>query len=215
MPEFCSTRMGYLQNIEWLSGHDNLGGLIDLKVIRKSDVLSIPDPINGEVYGNITFKPGVTGFSTWKATLESPNLQSRGLQTREGEKKETRLRVVIPKDIRAIRAMLELATQDEFILLYTDGSGQQKLVGQLHAPMRFSFDHNTGTRFSDGNFYEGVFYYNGPDNTFFYSGTGGSSPVGAAPAIVRFNGSVIGLLQPGEELNITSDYSLTEYFTIS
>jgi len=206
--------VSYLQNINSLYS-DNLGGLIDLKVISKRDVLSIPDPVNGQVYGVITFKPGVTGFNTWKATLDTPNLQSRGQQTREGEKKDTRLRVVIPKDQPAIRAMLELATQDEFILLYTDGSGQQKLVGQLHAPMRFSFDHNTGSRFADGNFYEGVFYYEGPDNTFFYNGTAGTPPVGAAPAVVRFNGAVIGLLQPGEEFNITSNYSLTEYFTVS
>jgi hypothetical protein len=204
--------VSYLQNIQSLTT-DNLGGLITVKVIRKADVLSIPDPVRGVVYGNITFKPGVTGFVTWAATLETPSLESRGSKTREGERKDNRLRVQIPKDKPELRYMLEQATKDEFILLFTDGSGQQKLAGLLHTPFRFTFDHNTGSRFADGNFYTGLFYFEGPDNTYFYNGTAGLPPTGPASSVVYFNDAPIAILTAGQELRLYSDFGFTNFFT--
>ena len=204
--------VSYLQNISSLY-NDNLGGLIDLKVVRKADVLSIPDPVNGVVYGNITFKPGITGFVVWAATLDTANMESRGGRTREGERKDNRLRVQIPKDNAALRFMLEQATKDEFILLYKDAAGNQKLAGLLHAPMRFTFDHSSGSSFADGNFFTGLFYFEGPDNTYFYNGTAGSPPVGPAPVVVYYNDAAIAVLTAGQELRLYSDFGFTNFFT--
>lgn len=204
--------VSYLQNINSLYS-DNLGGLIDLKIIRKADVLSIPEPVGDTVYGTIAFKAGVTGFSIWKATYNSAGVESRGQRTREGEKKDTRLKVLLPKDAPGIRYMLEQATADEFILLFTDGNGKQKIAGLLHTPLRFSFDHRSGSSNADGNFYEGVFFYEGPDNTYFYSGSAGTPPIGPANSIVYFNDVAIGVLSPGQEFRIYSDFGFTEFYT--
>jgi hypothetical protein len=204
--------VSYLQNIASLTT-DNGGGLIDLRIIRKADVLAIPEPVNGVVYGPITFKPGVTGFVVWKATLDTSSVESRGQTTREGEKKDTRLKVTLPKDSPALRTMLEQATADEFICLYTDGSGQQKVVGLLHAPLRFTYNHNTGARLADGNFYEGTFYCEGPDNTYFYSGTAGTPPTGPANVVWYHNDVAQAVITPGNELRTYSDFGFTEFFT--
>jgi hypothetical protein len=206
--------MSYLQNISALTS-DNGGGVIELKVVRAADVLQIPTPVGDSVFGTITFKPGISGFNSWRATYNSAGMQARGQRTREGEKKENRLRILIPKDSPGIRQMLEQATEDEFIIIYTDGNGKQKLSGQLHAPMRFTFDHNTGSTAADGNFYEGTFFYEGPDNTFFYSGSAGTQPVGPANSIVNFNGSPLAVLSPGQTLNIVSDFGITSFFITS
>ncbi|MCZ8353949.1 MAG: hypothetical protein O9340_04390 [Cyclobacteriaceae bacterium] len=204
--------MSYLKNIDRLSRKDNLGGLIDLKVCRKSEIESLPDAVNGVVYGSIVLKAGAVGFVTWQATLETPNVQSRGQRTREGEAKRTQLRLNIPVDSAEVHQQLEQATQDEFILLYTDAGGRTKIAGTLDAPFLFTFDHDTGSRMADGNFFNASFFYDGPDNIYFYNGAALPPPT-AGNAVVYFNDAPIAVLAPGQELRIYSEFGFTNFFT--
>lgn len=204
--------MSYLKNIDRLSRKDNLGGLIDLKVCRKSEIESLPDAVNGVVSGSIVLKAGAVGFVTWHATLETPNLQSRGQRTREGEAKRTQLRLNIPVDSADVHQQLEQATQDEFILLYTDAGGRTKIAGTLDAPFLFTFDHDSGSRIADGNFFNASFFYDGPDNIFFYSGAALPAPT-TGSAVVYFNDAPIAVLTPGQELRIYSEFGFTNFFT--
>ena len=203
--------MSYLLSIPAHKG-DNLGSILSLKVIRKADVEAIPNPVGSTIYGTVTFKAGITGFNLWNATADTAAVEARGSETREGSKKNIVIKFSLPKDTPGLRQMLEQATADEFIVVYNDGSGQQKIAGHLHAPMRFTFSHNTGSRFADGNFYDCQFFFEGPDNTWFYSGSVGTPPTGPANSVVNFNGSPVAVLAPGQTLNITSDFGFTSFF---
>ncbi|MCZ8021205.1 MAG: hypothetical protein O9302_00300 [Cyclobacteriaceae bacterium] len=205
--------MSYLKNIARLSRKDNLGGLVDLRVCRKSDIASLPDAVNGAVYGNIVLKPGAIGFVNWQATMETPNMQSRGQRSREGESKRNQLRLSIPVDNPEVRQQLELATGDEFILLFTDSLGKQKIGGTLDAPFLFTFDHDSGSRMADGSFYNASFFYDGPDNIFFYNGTDPAPPATVGSAVVYFNDAPIAVLTAGQELRIYSEFGFTNFFT--
>jgi hypothetical protein len=201
--------VSYLTNVDPHTG-DNLAGLIELRIIRAAEVSAIPAPVGGTVYGTITVLPG-TGFVRWYATLETPRISTQTNQNREGQTKRNSLPFIIPKDRPDLRTILERMTEDEFILLFRYPSGTQKLFGQKHAPVKFSFDHDSGAEFSNRNGYECRFFYNGPDNIFFYPGTVTPAPAGPAPAIVNLNGNFLAQLLPGQTLNIDSDFDFTDF----
>jgi hypothetical protein len=206
--------MGYLKNITRLSASDNLGGIVELRVARKAVIDTIPEPVNGIVYGDITLKAGGS-FFTWKATQESASLRSNSRQSKEGVSRQNQIPFRIPKDREDIYFMLEQAEEDEFVVLVKYPNAKWKIFGLLDSPVQFEFDHDSGSAFADGNFYSCRFYYEGPGNLFFYNGSTPSAPAGTAPAIVRFNGAAIASLAPGETLNITSDFGFTNFYVSS
>jgi hypothetical protein len=206
--------MGYLSNINRLSAADNIGGILDIQVARKVEVALVKDPVAGVVYGPITMV-GAAGFVTWQVTGETPGTNSTGRAGNQGTSKGNRLKFSIPKDRASLRAMFEQASEDEFVVLYRDANGQQKIFGSPASPVQFRFNHSSGDTPGSKNGYECEFYFDGPENMFEYNGAITSAPAGPAPAIVNFNGAAIASLAPGETLNITSEYSLEEYFTIA
>lgn len=203
--------MSYLQNIARFTAADNIGGLLEIKVARKADIENIPEPLAGVVYGDIDFLPD-KGFVTWFTTPDTPGTDSNSRQSREGSSKNNRLKFSVPKDRPDIRTMFEQASDDELIVLYKDANGKQKLFGQLTAPVKFRFNHSSGNSTSGKNGFECEFYYEGPENIFDYNGAMATAPAGPAPAVVTFNGVAIASLAPGETLEITSEYSLSDYF---
>lgn len=206
--------MSYLQSISRLSQADNLGGILTIQVARKVDISSMSDPVDGVVYGNITFFPGA-GFVTWDVTSESPSANSRSRSSREGSSKGNRLEFAVPKDRPELRRMFEMAEEDELVVLYKYANGKQRIFGLLDAPVQFRFDHDSGGSHADLNHYSCEFYYYGPDNMFEYNGTITAAPVGTAPAIVRHNGVAIASLAPGQTLNITSNFGFTNFYVTS
>lgn len=206
--------MGYLQNITRLKSEDNTAGIVSLQVARKSDFESIPDPVSGTIYNDIVFKAGRT-WVIWDVILETPRAKGQDNVTREGPSKKNSLEFTIPKDRDTIRQQLDLAHEDELIVLFKDSNGKQKIFGTLTAPARFEYSHDSGAQFSNLNGYSCRFYFDGPDNIYFYNGVLSAPAAGLAPAVVYFNGAAIASLAPGEELHISSDYSLSDFFTVT
>lgn len=206
--------MGYLQNISRQPSGGKMGGILTIDVVRKSDVESIPAPVNGTVSGAVVLKAGAA-WSRWITGYQSAAITTTARTSREGPSKASELPFILPLDRAGVRYMLQLAERDEFIVVYKDATGKQKIFGTLQAPVRFEFDHATGQTNTDTNKNNCRFFYQGPDNTYFYDAAAIVPGAGPAPAVVLFNGVAIASLQPGETLNILSDYSYTEYFTTS
>lgn len=204
--------MSYLKTISRFRGAGNLGGIVSVQVARKEDFVSIPDPVDGIIYGNVVFKEG-RGWVKWDVTIESAGTDSSGKITREGFAKGNRQKFLVPRDRSDIRAMFERAADDELIVLYRDANNRLSIFGLLYAPVRFRYSHSSGSTHGDKNGYECEFYYDGPDNVFEYQGSVATAPPGPAPAIVRFNGQIIEVLSPGEELNIISDFGFETFYT--
>lgn len=204
--------MSYLKAINALSAEDNVGGILALQVVRKADVLSIPDPVNGVIYGDITFAPGKS-WTQWNVTFESARIRRETRNSPEGPYSFNELPFSIPKDNEELRDMLSQAEEDEFIILFRYPDQATKIFGLLDRPVRFAFDHDSGGALEDGNKFSCRYFYEGPDNIFFYDGSVAAPEPGAAPALVRFNGAVIAALAPGESLNITSEFGFSNFYT--
>jgi hypothetical protein len=198
--------VSYLQNISRLKGNANLGGLVEIRVARKADVTDIPLPIGGMITGDITFPEG-KGFVTWLVTQESLSLKSNSRDSREGISKTNRLPFRVPLDQYNVRMMMEQAEEDEFIVLVKYPNGTYKLFGTLDGPVKFSFDHDSGTSHADGNFNNCEFYYDGPQNIFFYQGAIPAPIPGTGTSRVEYlSGDLIALLSPSDVLTLTSDF---------
>lgn len=200
--------VSYLQSIKRLSTTDNLGGIVSLQLARAADVESIPDPVNGIIYGQVVFKAGAA-WITWEVSMESANVNSQSRQSIHGHFKNNRLPFTIPKDRAGLKHQFELASEDEFIVTYVDSNGTRKLLGSLDAPVRFAFNHDTGSRFADRNAYECSFFFEGPDNISEYTGTVDPAPAGPAPVIIKVNGVVIASLAPGEIIDFDTPFDFT------
>jgi len=185
-------------------------------VARNADVVSIPDPVNGTIYGNITFQAGAS-WVLWQVSL-SPRLTSSDQVVREGAAMQKPIEFTIAKDKPALRHMLSLMQRDEFIVLVKDGSGRNKIVGLKHAPMLFSFRHDTG-QIGDRNHYQCRFYFTGPDNEYFYNGTVAEPPVGPPPCLVKWKypgqtdeqAALVAVLTPGTTMIITSEFGYQDF----
>ena len=197
--------MSYLQNINSLGGDSNIGSLISMQVARATDIESMNDPDNDTVYGDIVFKAG-KGFVTFGFTSESPRFSSNGKDSQEGSLRENRLDFLLPRDAAVIRDILSRMEEDNFVVLYTDANGKQKVFGSPAFPVSFRYSRDSGARVSDLNHYACVFYSDGPENDFFYEGTITTAPAGAAPVIIKVNGVVVTSAQPGDTVLFTSDF---------
>lgn len=197
--------MSYLQDIDAFSLSDNLGGLLEIRVARKSDFDAIPDPVDGIIYGDVTFKGG-KGWSIWRVTQNTSEFSGRARDSQEGEYKTNSIDFVIPKDRATIRKMLQLAQDDEHIILYKDKNGNNKIFGTLDDPAYFRYSHRSGSNTSSRNGYECEFFAEGPDNSFFYYGEIATAPAGTAPAIVSVNGVTVASLSPGAAINFDTDF---------
>ena len=206
--------MGYVLPIARLSNSDNLAGLLEIQVCPKSLITAIPTPVNGTVYGDITFAPGAA-FSKWEATLERARMSTQKDRTPDGYSAKNQLPFRIPKDRADLRYMFELMERDEFIVIIKYPNGKQKIFGTLNRPVQFLFNHDSGETFDSKNEYECTFYFEGPDNVFFYDGSVGVPPVGPAPVVVKINGMVIAVLTPGQTINILTDYDWEDFFEIT
>lgn len=199
--------MTYLRDISTFSASDNMGGLLHISIARRSDIINIPDPVQGVVYGNITFKEG-RGWTTWQVTSNTPEFSARGRGSQEGDYMDNSIAFVVPKDRPDIRRMFEQAKDDELIALYKDKNGATKLFGTLESPVYFRYSHRTGGASSQRNAYQCELYCDGPDNTYFYNGDIEVAPGGTPPAIVRkANGTILATLGPGQIFTVTSGFS--------
>jgi hypothetical protein len=212
--------MSYLKNIVRMQA-TNLGSIIDLRVVRKDDVLSIPEAVDGAIYGDIQLKPGKS-WVQWRFIHESPKMESIAKTSRDGSARDNRLGFLVPKDRQELQAMFEAASLDEFIVLFRYPNTDWKVFGLLEAPVRFEYDHTSGGALADRNQYSARFYYQGPDNRFFYLATVPAPPAGPAPSLVKlkaFNQDdseavVLASLASGETLMIISDFSPEDFYVI-
>jgi len=183
-----------------------MGGIINLQVARVADIVSLPDPVNGIIYGDITFQAG-KGWVTWRATRGNSKFTGAGENTTEGPSKKNTLDFVFPKDQSGLRRMLQLAEDDQFIVLYIDANGKQKIFGTRDLPAYFSFSQDTGDSTSARNAFSCRFYSEGPDNSYFYNGEISVAPGGSAPALVKVGSTVLAQLYPGDVFTITSGFT--------
>ncbi len=196
--------MSYLKTINRIAY--NFGGVLEVQIARAADVLEWPELKGDTWYGNIEFKAGA-GFVKWYTTANENVFRYRSRTTIEGTLYKGAFKVVVPSDRKEIEEMLHLASDDELIILYKNANGLIKIFGSPTFPVQLQVSHSTKRGFGSRNQYECSFYYDGPLNNFFYDGSVQTAP-GTAPAIVRWaDGTMISSLQPGQVLEVDSNFT--------
>ena len=199
--------MSYLLNIDAFQG-DNMGSLLELQVIRITDIDTLPELVDGVRFGDIEPKSG-KAFVTWSVTKNTPRARATGKTSFEGQFENDVVSFVIPKDQPTLRNMLNMTREDTLLLLYKDANGQTKGMGSLESPARFRFNFDSGAQTSQRNAYTCEFYSEGAANTWFYNGEVATAPSGPAPALVKDGeGNILAQLAPGETFNITSGFRI-------
>jgi hypothetical protein len=199
--------VSYLRNIKRFSAAANIGGLITISVARKDDIATVPDVVGKALPGSITFKPGA-GFVTWEVTTGSNRLKSDAKVSREGSIRSNVLTFRIPKKRLDLEAMFAQAEDDEFVVVYTDSNGTSWIFGLPTAPVRFTINDDSGELLEDLNSYSAQFYFDGPDNRYFYQGAVSTAPPSTASSTVQYStGELIALLNPSDILVVSSDFA--------
>lgn len=205
--------MSYLQEISRLSER-NIGGIIKIQVVRAADVLTFPDPVNGVIYGDITFPAG-KGFTTWFATSQSARIFSEDRQSQEGPFKFNKLPFTVAKDKPGVKQQLNRALDDEFIVLFMDANGSTKIFGTPDHPVRFEFSHDSGDAHTARNAYSCQFVAEGPDNVYFYEGNIAAPTSGGSPVILEwYDGATVTTIasaQPGDTIRINSRFVFDDF----
>lgn len=201
--------MTYLSEIARLTS-SNIGGVVELKVARVDDIASMPNPDDDTIYGDINFKTG-GGWHSWWPTSQTIGVSSQNADGMEGDYKMNSMPFIISKDRQGIKAMLDKAEQDDFIVLFKDGNGNPKIFGTIDRPVKFSFSQSTPEAHSSRNAYSCQFTYSGPDNIYFYDGAVPAAPSGPAPVVLKWNGVTIGTAQPGDTINIISEFVYDDF----
>lgn len=197
--------MSYLTSIARLSSADNLGGVLTIEVARAADIETIPDPVDDQIFGDVTFLPG-RGFHSWQVSLESASADVRSRPSIHGTSEDTTVPFIIPKNKPDILTMLRRAVDDTFIIIITDANGSRKMFGQKHAPVKLRFDSTSGKSQADLNHYRCEFYCSAPENLFHYNGNIAAAPPGAAPVILRVNGVVMAVAYAGQIIDVDTDF---------
>lgn len=201
--------MSYLSTIARLTA-SNIGGLVQLQVVRAADISAIQDPEGDTIYGNISLNADV-GWQIWRSTSETMEVVAQNQDGQEGDYKNISLPFFLPKDRPGLKQMLDLAESDEFVVLYKDGNGNQKLFGTPDRPVIFKYNHNTSAAHEGRNGYECRFEYAGPDNIYFYDGSVTAPPAGPAPTILRINGVVQLTAPAGSIIDVNTEFKITDF----
>jgi hypothetical protein len=200
--------------MEAISAHegDNMSGLLTIMVARKSDITAIPEPVEGVISTAVTFASGKS-FVQWQAVPESGAASIAAQNSMEGHSKNTACSFVVPRDKASLKTMFDMALDDEFIIVVTDGNANQVIYGNLETPVRFGYSFGTGTG-AGRNAYRCRFYSDSVDNRAFYLATVATPPATGQPVTIRLGsagGPVLGTAAPGSTFVVNSPFKVTGF----
>lgn len=205
--------MSYLKEIKRHTG-PNMAGIVELKLVRSDNVVTVPTAIDGVIYDSVEFLEGF-GFVSWATTSQSVGIKSRHMSDLEGTSKRSSLPFSLPKDNPGVAQQLERAIDDEFIVLFRDANGNLKIFGTKENPVRFKFDYDTGKAHRGKNGYDCEFYYDGNHNVYFYEGDVPVAPITVPPVRIEWNDgetvTTILVAQPGDVVRFNSNFAYTDF----
>jgi hypothetical protein len=130
----------------------NPGGIVDLYLIRRSDVDTFP-PLAADgvtLTGNIVPKTG-KGFARWALEMDKAELTHKSVGDPGSQSVEQELEIYISRGLASIDAVMQSCINGKFIVVAVDGLGQKRVGGNLLRPMSFSHDYKGGKKGADTN----------------------------------------------------------------
>ncbi|MFC6999576.1 hypothetical protein [Rufibacter roseus] len=193
---------------------DNIGGLEAVFYTASSNVVwdRFPERDGLRLQGDILLKPGTTwGMVTF--TRDTPGFNMVPKRDRRGIIYTHDLKGSIPKDTPDLAELLYELQRGRYVVLHRDSNGYLKFSGSRDFTFRFEYKHDSGENPTSRNSYTAGFKSESLHPPFFYSGNFAVTDIGegngqSGSIRVMFNGELVKIVQPGETLNIESEFSL-------
>lgn len=132
-----------MQNFPTVTG-DNMGGLAIFYFIPFENVEDIPEHSNYVIDQDIDIASG-TSWNKGLAEINSLKFQEKYKETSQGVHCEKKLEGFLPGDSSTIIDLFEEMNNKFFILRATDADGNEKVVGTIEEPLKFTASFATGT----------------------------------------------------------------------
>ena len=169
--------------------------------------------------GNIYLQPGCT-WGMLAFTTHTSGFDQVPITDRRGTIYSHEIKGLIPKATPELDQVLyEMNSQRRYAVLFRDRNGYLRLSGSPDYGLQFSSKYSTQEKPDGFNAHQVSFKADALEPALYYSGTfevtdqgmiGGPAPGSgsADPVIIRFNGDVVKVVQPGEALDITSEFTM-------
>lgn len=130
----------------------NPGGLTDLHVIRRRDILTFPDADADEVTVStaIVPKPGC-GFVPWDFAQDTGEVNHKSTGDVGTQSITQELNVYVPRGSAATDAVIQAALNGDFVVAGRDSNGNLRLCGDKRRGVKFEHDYKSGKKGTDKN----------------------------------------------------------------
>ncbi|WP_375418134.1 hypothetical protein [uncultured Hymenobacter sp.] len=130
----------------------NPGGLTDLHVIRRRDILTFPEPDADKVTLStaIVPKPGC-GFVPWEFAADSGEVNHKSSGDAGNQSIAHDLGVYVPRGSASTDAVVQAALNGDFVVIGRDSNGYQRVVGDKRRGVKFEHDYKSGKKGTDKN----------------------------------------------------------------
>lgn len=148
-------------------GGSNMGGLLHIQLVSVHEVEQIPYPIQGKIKAPIVLKDGAT-LRSWYITPQTGQMSNRQARGMEGTHRSKELGFFFPKIKGQNYEQLLMASEDAFVVIFSDLNGSRFLWGNTFFPVYLNFDADSGRVPGDRNGFSCKFFDEAPDNFFEY-----------------------------------------------
>jgi hypothetical protein len=130
----------------------NPGGLTDLHVIRRRDILTFPAPGADKVTIStaIVPKPGC-GFVKWEFAQDTGEVNHKSSGDAGNQSIAHDLGVYVPRGSAATDAVIQSALNGDFVVIGRDSNGNLRIAGDERRGVKFEHDYKSGKKGNDKN----------------------------------------------------------------
>jgi len=130
----------------------NPGGLTDIHVIRRRDILTFPDPGADKVTISTAIVPKAgCGFVPWEFAQDSGEINHKSAGDAGNQSIAHDLNVYVPRGSATTDAVIQSALNGDFVVIGRDSNGNLRIAGDKRRGVKFEHDYKSGKKGNDKN----------------------------------------------------------------
>ncbi|MCC2546424.1 hypothetical protein LJY25_08205 [Hymenobacter sp. BT175] len=130
----------------------NPGGLTDLHVIRRRDIMTFPEPsADGVTIATAIVPKAGEGFVKWEFASDTGDLNHKSGGDQGNQSITHEINTYVPRGIATIDAVINAAINGDFVVIGTDSNGNLRILGDKRRGVKFDYDYKSGKKGTDKN----------------------------------------------------------------
>jgi hypothetical protein len=130
----------------------NPGGLTDLHVIRRRDILTFPEvDEDGVTIATALIPKPSTGFVPWDFAQDSGEVNHKSSGDAGTQSIAHELNVYVPRGSAATDSVVQAALNGDFVVIGRDSNGNLRICGDKRRGVKFEHDYKSGKKGTDKN----------------------------------------------------------------